>query len=644
MRSKTSQARREHGRRHSGVHRLARFAIGTLLVLGLCATGASSAGALIAPPPGGGTGTGTGTGSGSGSGSGGTQPLVVTNSWTYGFEGADGGLNGNTFNPQHHTWTGCWGYCGSAGFGNFGNGASADGELGLGATAFGVATSEDDWQVGETFQAPQSTGVNLQVVALVFMPTMVEGVSGAGVSCASTQVGWSDPGPGTTDQMLSCLSLQGLTVSVPVPSGDLSSEDASEAADLASQAQAAAQAFQNGANWVSNVEAYLEQQAAQDNVSLTASTLRSASEAAYTTDLLTGLTIAAGGQLFPPAIFSWTGAVDPGQAVSFSVDPQVAVQDYGAGTEINLADALVIFQVTEQYTAGRSSQTFAPAEIGQPTDQVSASSFSTAASVSVDPSSAPLPSGITASVTPAGGIELSGVPAAGSEGPHQFTLDLFDGSGALVGQLAATMTIAPPLQLAPTGSMSWEAGVLPNAAERALPVSTQGGVQCCSWSISPQSVDGGATRVSLSWTAGTASPPLLVTSGAAIVPGTYHFTVEAWDLDTVNPPSVPVTLTVSAPAVDTSTLPGATGPHLSCNRYGCWKQPGIPYQAQLSASGGLSPYWWTLTSGALPPGLSLSPGGAITGTPTADGTWTFTVEVVDQNGIAAQKTLALTVG
>ncbi len=131
---------------------------------------------------------------------------------------------------------------------------------------------------------------------------------------------------------------------------------------------------------------------------------------------------------------------------------------------------------------------------------------------------------------------------------------------------------------------------------------------------------------------------------AAIVPGTYHFTVEAWDLDTVNPPSVPVTLTVSAPAVDTSTLPGATGPHLSCNRYGCWKQPGIPYQAQLSASGGLSPYWWTLTSGALPPGLSLSPGGAITGTPTADGTWTFTVEVVDQNGIAAQKTLALTVG
>jgi hypothetical protein len=55
----------------------------------------------------------------------------------------------------------------------------------------------------------------------------------------------------------------------------------------------------------------------------------------------------------------------------------------------------------------------------------------------------------------------------------------------------------------------------------------------------------------------------------------------------------------------------------------------------FSASGGTAPYTWSVTAGQLPPGLSLSPSGAISGTPTASGVYTFTVQVADS---AAQQT------
>ncbi|MGO8796356.1 MAG: SBBP repeat-containing protein [Candidatus Sulfotelmatobacter sp.] len=51
----------------------------------------------------------------------------------------------------------------------------------------------------------------------------------------------------------------------------------------------------------------------------------------------------------------------------------------------------------------------------------------------------------------------------------------------------------------------------------------------------------------------------------------------------------------------------------------------------LVATGGVPPYTWSIpsTSRPFPPGLSLSSAGVITGTPTTDGTFDFTVEVTD---------------
>ena len=65
-----------------------------------------------------------------------------------------------------------------------------------------------------------------------------------------------------------------------------------------------------------------------------------------------------------------------------------------------------------------------------------------------------------------------------------------------------------------------------------------------------------------------------------------------------------------------------------------------PYSQTLVASGGTSPYTWSLTSGSLPSGLNLSGAGVISGTPTAIGTSTFSVKVTDS--VSATVTLTLT--
>jgi hypothetical protein len=66
---------------------------------------------------------------------------------------------------------------------------------------------------------------------------------------------------------------------------------------------------------------------------------------------------------------------------------------------------------------------------------------------------------------------------------------------------------------------------------------------------------------------------------------------------------------------------------------------GTPYNSSLVASGGAPPYTFSITSGSLPPGLSLNPNtGQITGTPSDFGTFSFTAKVVDSSGSGAGTT------
>ncbi len=69
----------------------------------------------------------------------------------------------------------------------------------------------------------------------------------------------------------------------------------------------------------------------------------------------------------------------------------------------------------------------------------------------------------------------------------------------------------------------------------------------------------------------------------------------------------------------------------------------MAYSATLTASGGTTPYTWSIASG-LPPGLTLnSTSGAITGTPTTAGTYSFTAQVKDANNQTATQSLSITI-
>ncbi len=73
---------------------------------------------------------------------------------------------------------------------------------------------------------------------------------------------------------------------------------------------------------------------------------------------------------------------------------------------------------------------------------------------------------------------------------------------------------------------------------------------------------------------------------------------------------------------------------------------GVSYpQTQLTASGGEPPYGWNLTTGSLPlpPGLTLSATGVISGTPTEGGTFPFTVQVTDAFNHMATANLSITI-
>jgi sugar lactone lactonase YvrE len=89
--------------------------------------------------------------------------------------------------------------------------------------------------------------------------------------------------------------------------------------------------------------------------------------------------------------------------------------------------------------------------------------------------------------------------------------------------------------------------------------------------------------------------------------------------------SGPIPLTIST---TTQLPPGAVG---------------VPYSYTLVAVGGSPPDTWSLTSGALPNGLTLSGTGVITGTPTATGTSNFTVKVTDISSANATRALSLAI-
>ena len=117
--------------------------------------------------------------------------------------------------------------------------------------------------------------------------------------------------------------------------------------------------------------------------------------------------------------------------------------------------------------------------------------------------------------------------------------------------------------------------------------------------------------------------------------GTSTFTVQVEDESGTATRELSITIGTPEPLV--ITLPGPTAKSGTVGEF---------YFQNLFASGGQTPYEWSITSGQLPPGLGLvsaSNGNRIEGTPTTAGTFTFTLTVMDQLGQQASQETSITI-
>ena len=127
-----------------------------------------------------------------------------------------------------------------------------------------------------------------------------------------------------------------------------------------------------------------------------------------------------------------------------------------------------------------------------------------------------------------------------------------------------------------------------------------------------------------------------VISGTPTASGTYSFTAKVVDANGNSDTDDCIIVVVGAPPVNLDC--GACGSGATNGKVGS------PYTALLSVSGGTAPFTFSISAGALPPGLSLnSTTGAITGTPTASGTYTFTAMVKDAHGSTDTATCTITI-
>jgi hypothetical protein len=227
------------------------------------------------------------------------------------------------------------------------------------------------------------------------------------------------------------------------------------------------------------------------------------------------------------------------------------------------------------------------------------------------------------------GIAISGAtfssyttpPETTSGSGARFTVIVSNSAGNATSNAAMlTVSASPsgvPLQIATSSLPLTEVGIQFQAV-----LSATGGVQPYRWSVVSGSLP---AALSLNPNTGTLS-------GTPSQEGQFDFSVQASDSSSPNPQTAVKALILSVvPAVQIT--PGAL-PN---------GEVGVPFQALVTATGGVPPYNWTV-AGALPPGLSLNnSSGAIAGTPTQGGTSTFTILLTDSAGHSAQKSSSITI-
>jgi hypothetical protein len=202
---------------------------------------------------------------------------------------------------------------------------------------------------------------------------------------------------------------------------------------------------------------------------------------------------------------------------------------------------------------------------------------------------------------------------------YSFTVTATNGIGSSNAS-AASNSVTP--SASPTATQVIASTILTqnHTATAFTPVTGSGGTTPLAYSVSPSLPFG----LSMAAATGAITGTPLVTSSAT----TYTVTVTDSNSATA---TATFSLAVLAPtvALAPTTLPAPV--------------IGAAYSQTITASGGTAPYSYAISAGALPPGLSLSAAGALTGTPTGVGTFSFTVTATDVHNFIGSRAYSFTI-
>ncbi len=307
----------------------------------------------------------------------------------------------------------------------------------------------------------------------------------------------------------------------------------------------------------------------------------------------------------PPGLgISLAGVVSGTPSAAVTAKPvELLVTDAKAGSTVKVSLTWTVLAPVTAQAPGNQTSTAGTAIAALTLTATGGSSTYTWA----DPS-ATLPPGL--GISPAGIV--SGTPTAAGTAAVRLTVT---DSGGRTATVTFTWTVLTPVTAQAPGNQTSTVGT----AITALTLTATGGSGGYTWTAPSPTLPPGlgiSTAGVVSGTptaAGTAAVRLTVTdSGGRTATVTFTWTV-------VTP------VTAQAPGNQTSTVGTAIT------------------ALNLTATGGSGGYTWTDPSRTLPAGLTLSPTGTVTGTPTTAGSATVRLTVTDSGGRTAPPTFTWTV-
>ncbi|WP_052313401.1 beta strand repeat-containing protein [Terriglobus roseus] len=291
-------------------------------------------------------------------------------------------------------------------------------------------------------------------------------------------------------------------------------------------------------------------------------------------------------------------------------------------------------------TAGTSTPTINVSDSGNP-------ALTTAGPVSITIAAAPSTLVISSPTPATVNVPYTGtIPVTGGTGPYTcqvvsgtvpgLTVNgncSITGTPTTPGATPITVTVTDSSQ--PAATKTGTATITVNAATTTLTLTSPATATVTVPYTGTIGVTGGTGPYTCTVPAGTMPAGLTLNANCSVTgtPTTVAVTnVNVTATDSANPANVttaPVTITVQAiPALTlTGSLPNAI--------------VGVAYTQTLQAAGGVGPYTYTVTAGALPNGLSLATNGTISGTPTAPGASSFTITATDSEGTPKTASLPL---